>query len=56
MVVGTTHQEQKRVAQMFNCKIGTFPITYLGIPVSNKMIRAGELDGVRQKIRKRLAM
>lgn len=35
-VIGTTSQDQIDVAQMFNCKIGNFPMIYLGIPISNE--------------------
>lgn len=34
-LIGTDEQDQKEVAQMFNCKIGKFPMVYLGIPISN---------------------
>ncbi|KAG8097938.1 hypothetical protein GUJ93_ZPchr0013g34123 [Zizania palustris] len=32
--VGVHREEAERVADKFNCKLGDFPLTYLGIPVS----------------------
>lgn len=54
-MVGTSQQDQIEMAKMLNCKVGSFPRTYLGIPISNNVIRAGDLMHVRVKIRKRLA-
>jgi hypothetical protein len=36
IVVGTTHPEQVRIADLLNCKLGKIPISYLGLPVNDK--------------------
>jgi len=31
---GVSREEQDRIANMMNCKVGRFPMTYLGLPIS----------------------
>ena len=38
VVTGVTGVEMRRVANMLNCKLGTFPIKYLGLPVSDRRL------------------
>jgi hypothetical protein len=40
MVLGTSAETQHRVANMLNCKLGTFPFTYLGLPISDQALVA----------------
>ncbi|XP_071679612.1 uncharacterized mitochondrial protein AtMg00310-like [Lolium perenne] len=40
MVLGTTDQEKQSIANMLNCKLGSFPFTYLGLPIGDKTITA----------------
>lgn len=54
-VIGTTQADQIEVAKIFNCKVGTFPMTYIGIPISSEPVRLTDLMFVRVKIRKRLS-
>ena len=42
MVVGTTYLESQRIANMLNCKLGAFPFTYLGIPISDRALTASD--------------
>jgi hypothetical protein len=35
-VLGVDEEEQNRVADLFNCNIGTFPMKYLGVMLSSK--------------------
>lgn len=51
IVIGTSKQDQLEVAKMLNCKEGSFPMNYLGIPISNSTIRAADLIHVNNKIR-----
>ena len=44
VVLGASPEEQLRVAQMLNCKQGSFPFTYLGLPISDRALRAGAWD------------
>jgi hypothetical protein len=43
------------VADLFNCKRGELPITYLGMPVSDLKLIAKDLSIPVSKIEKRLA-
>jgi hypothetical protein len=38
VVLGVDHSEQQRIAHLLNCKLGAFPITYLGLPVSDRRL------------------
>ena len=51
--VGLEVTEQKRVAEIFGCKVGTFPITYLGLPVSDCKLTKAQLSYVDVRVRKR---
>jgi hypothetical protein len=35
VVLGVEEAEQERIVNMFNCKVGSLPMTYLEIPVSD---------------------
>jgi hypothetical protein len=54
VVVGTTTLEQERVARHLNCRLGKFPIKYLGLPLSNKTLRASDWDFLTTKVAKRV--
>ena len=40
MVLGTSEEESVRIANMLNCKLGSFLFTYLGLPVSDRALTA----------------
>ncbi|XP_071676854.1 uncharacterized protein [Lolium perenne] len=42
VVMGVTPEAQQRVANLLNCRIGKFPITYLGLPISDKPLRVAD--------------
>jgi hypothetical protein len=42
------------MANMLNCKLGEFPVKYLGIPISNKVLRVGACQGIINRMFKRL--
>nr|XP_051229140.1 uncharacterized protein LOC127346942 [Lolium perenne] len=54
VVVGTTSLEQERVARLLNCRLGKFPIRYLGLPISDKTLRASDWDFLTTKVAKRV--
>lgn len=56
IVVGRDEEETQRVTDMFNCKPGKLPITYLGLPISDRKLLASELAIPVDKIEKRLAI
>jgi hypothetical protein len=41
--VGLDPDQIRRVANIFNCNVGKFPMTYLGLPISMERIRAKDL-------------
>jgi hypothetical protein len=54
MVVGASEEESITIANMLNCKVGSLPIKYLGIPVRNSKLFAGDLLYVGLNVLKRL--
>lgn len=54
LVMGVDSLEQERIANMFNCKVGSLPMVYLGIPISDMHLGIKALSGVVAKTRKRL--
>jgi hypothetical protein len=53
-VMGGSNEEQKRVAEMFNCNSGHLPMKYLGVMVNNKHMTASDLSYVHLKVEKRI--
>ena len=39
---------------MLNCKLGSWPMRYLGIPISDSKLGASDFGGLKQKMSKRL--
>jgi hypothetical protein len=44
--MGIDSLEQERIANMFNCKVGSLPMVYLGIPISDMHLGIKALSGV----------
>ena len=38
LVLGCSEEEAKRVSNLLNCKLGTFPFNYVGIPISSSKL------------------
>ncbi|KAK1607529.1 hypothetical protein QYE76_031202 [Lolium multiflorum] len=53
MVLGGDESEGTRIANMLNCKRGTFPFTYLGLPVSDRALLASDWGPLTNKVAKR---
>jgi hypothetical protein len=51
-VLGCFDEEQKIVAEMFNCNNGSLPLKHLGIMVNNKHMPASNLSYVHLKVEK----
>jgi hypothetical protein len=49
-VMGMKTLEQRRVANRLNCRLGQFPLKYLGLPVSDKPLRVSDWDFLPQKV------
>jgi hypothetical protein len=52
IVVGASKEEGTSIANMLNCKVGSLPIKYLGVLVSNTNIFAADLHYVGLKVEK----
>lgn len=44
LVMGASKQEQTRVANMPNCKEGSFPFTYLGFPIADRKLTLADWE------------
>lgn len=53
-VLGVDKEEEIRIANMFNCKVGTMPFTYLGLPMHCEKVGMKEFRLIIQKVEKRL--
>jgi hypothetical protein len=53
MVMGTSDLEKQRITNMLNCKQGSFPFTYLGLPISDHAITATDWGPLTTKVAKR---
>jgi hypothetical protein len=53
-VLGCSDEEQKRVAEMFNCNSGNLPMKYVGVMVNNKHMTTSDLSYVHLKVEKRI--
>jgi len=53
-VFGVDQSEQEKLADMLNCKLGSWPMRYLGIPISDSRIGISGFGGLKQKMSKRL--
>lgn len=54
VVYGPSEEEQQRVADMLGCQLGTLPMKYLGLPISDTKLVKADLHGVVEKQGKRL--
>jgi hypothetical protein len=50
--VGLSVEEGQKVADAFNCKLGTFRMKYLGLPISDRRLSKVELSDSAVKIEK----
>jgi hypothetical protein len=53
MLLGGDVAEGTRIANMLNCRRGTFPFTYLGLPVSDRALLASDWGPLTNKVAKR---
>jgi hypothetical protein len=50
VVTGVSDADKLRVANSLNCKLGTFPMQYLGLPVSNKALSVADWHFLTEKV------
>lgn len=53
-VLGVDKEEEIRIANMLNCKVGTMPFTYLGLPMHCEKVGMKDFRLIIQKMEKRL--
>jgi hypothetical protein len=49
-VTGVTPEEQQEIAGALNCKLGAYPIRYLGMPVSDKRLSVADWSFLTEKV------
>jgi hypothetical protein len=52
--IGNGEVETELIANAFNCKVGKFPMKYLGLPISYKRLSKEELSNSTRKVEKRI--
>jgi hypothetical protein len=50
LVMGVPEPDKLKVANMLNCRLGKFPISYLGMPVSDKKLLVADWDFLTEKV------
>jgi hypothetical protein len=50
LVIGVPEPDKLRVANMLNCRLGKFPISYLGMPVSDRKLLVADWDFLTEKV------
>lgn len=53
LILGKSTEEQTRIANRLNCKLGSFPLSYLGLPVSDRALTAADWNPLTAKVAKR---
>jgi hypothetical protein len=53
MVLGMDQEDGPRIAHMLNCKLGSFPFSYLGLPISDRALTATDWGPLAAKVGKR---
>jgi hypothetical protein len=53
IVLGTTDEDQIRIANLLNCKLGSLPFTYLGLPISDRAVAAVDWGTLTVKVGRR---
>lgn len=53
-VMGIDSEAHGRIADIMNCRVGNFPIAYLGLPVSDCKLTKAQLNYVNENVKNRL--
>ena len=53
VIIGYSEEEQRRIADNLNCRLSSFPITYLGMPIRDTRILARDLDPLVERVKVR---
>jgi hypothetical protein len=49
---GFDQKEQEKMANMLNCSLGTLPMKYLGIPISDCRLKSSAFKHIMDKMEK----
>lgn len=49
--IGWTEGTKEEIAGMLGCELGSFPTTYLGIPLSHKAVPRNEWEAIINKLK-----
>ena len=52
---GAAKECESQYAQLFGCKMGTYPFRYLGIPMNYRKLSNADWNGVLERIEKKLS-
>jgi hypothetical protein len=53
LVLGAMTEEQGRIANLLNCKQGSFSFTNLGLPIGDRALLASDWGSITSKVEKR---
>jgi hypothetical protein len=51
MVLGYPPEEQQRIADNLNCKLASFPVTYLGMPLRDSRVLVKDFDPLVERVK-----
>ena len=55
ITMGMDQHESPRIANLLNCKLGSFPIKYLGLPITHRKISISEWEPLYGKVANRVS-
>jgi hypothetical protein len=50
LVTGVPEEEKRRLANLLNCKMGSYPLRYLGLPVNGGPLRVADWEFLPEKV------
>ena len=53
-VFGVAESRQTTIANMLNCKLGTLPLKYLGLPIHDRVLHSSAFEGMVEKMKGKL--
>lgn len=53
MVIGYSNKDKERIANLLNCHLGSFPTSYLGMPISDSRLLVKDLHPTVAKVEHR---
>ena len=53
MIFGYSEEDQQRIADNLNCRLASFPVTYLGVPVRDTRILSKDFEPLISRVKSR---